>query len=90
MGPIAVPVSALSKTVRMVARVLPALLALAGTAVQMWLSLRQVALSHRQAILRKDAEDELIKELIDTRRTSSRKTHPNKCPVKGHSVTLKG
>lgn len=37
----------------MFARLLTALLALGGTSIQMWLSLRQVAVNHREAIQRK-------------------------------------
>ncbi|WP_270888937.1 hypothetical protein [Pedococcus sp. 5OH_020] len=47
----------------MFARLLTAPLALGGTSIQMWLSLRQVAVNHREAIRRKGAEEDLVKEL---------------------------
>lgn len=57
----------------MFARLLTALLALAGTSIQMWLSLRQVAFNHRTAIQRKGAEDDLIKELPFRKRRQARR-----------------
>lgn len=57
----------------MFARLLTALLALGGTSIQMWLSLRQVAVNHREAIQRKGAEDDLVKELPLRKRRRARR-----------------
>ena len=57
----------------MFARLLTALLALGGTSIQIWLSLRQVAVNHRGAIQRKGAEDDLVKELPFTKGRRARR-----------------
>lgn len=57
----------------MLARLLTALFALAGTSVQMWLSLQDVAKNHRTAIQRKAAEDDLVSELPVLQRRRARR-----------------
>lgn len=57
----------------MLARLLPALFALAGTVVQMRLSLHQLSDTHGEAIQRKGAEDDLVKELPAWKRRKARR-----------------